>query len=133
MATRKADSVLPEPVGAATSVSRPAAMGGQRVGLGRGGPVGEAAAEPGGHGRMEAARTGGPRGPSPTTVGVSGPGVPPPSTSVLMMANLSCVPSAPASLCRGPLPFTDHERTFANLLRGCDKIRPWTTCCCCCT
>ena len=58
MATRKPASVLPEPVGAAIRVSRPAVISGQPPALRLGGAVGKAAPEPRRHGRMEAGRAG---------------------------------------------------------------------------
>jgi|GEM_PF-6667752 len=42
METKKADSVLPDPVGAATSVSLPAAMDGHACSWGAVGPSGKA-------------------------------------------------------------------------------------------
>ena len=53
MQTRKAASVLPEPVGAAISVWRPAAISRQPLGLRLGRPVRKAALEPAAHGGME--------------------------------------------------------------------------------
>ena len=54
MATRKPASVLPEPVGAAISVSTPGGDERPALRLRLGGALGEAAPEPRAHGRMEA-------------------------------------------------------------------------------
>ena len=53
MATRKPASVLPDPVGAAISVSRPAAIARPALALRLGRALGEAAPEPRGHRGVE--------------------------------------------------------------------------------